>query len=122
MKASLALPTCAAVALAALFVALPLQAAVNPPLPGTILTVAGTGKPAFSGDGGAATQAALNYPYGIAFDAASDLFIACGNADGGIGNRVRRIDPAGIITTIAGSGKFAFSGDGGPATSAGMAP
>jgi trimeric autotransporter adhesin len=122
MKASLALSTGAAVALATLSVSLALPAAENPPRPGTILTVAGTGKPAFSGDGGAATQAALYNPFGIAFDAAGDLFIGGGNSDAGIGNRVRRIDPAGIITTVAGSGKFAFSGDGGPATSAGMAP
>jgi sugar lactone lactonase YvrE len=122
MKATLALPTCAALALAALLVSLPLRAAQNPPPPGTILTVAGTGKPGFSGDGGPATRAAIYNPFGIASDAAGDRFIACGNADGGIGNRIRRIDPTGIITTVAGSGKFGFSGDGGPATSAGMAP
>src|SRR5207249_2826957 len=68
-----------------------------------------------------ATQAELWYPFGLAFDAAGNLYIAGGNDDtGNRGNRVRRISPAGIITTVAGSGKQAFSGDGGPATSAGM--
>jgi sugar lactone lactonase YvrE len=98
------------------------QAAWAAEPPGTLVTVAGTGQAGFSGDGGPATQAALSYPYFISFDAGGDLFIACGNADGGIGNRVRRITPDGIIKTVAGSGKFAFSGDNGPATSAGLAP
>jgi sugar lactone lactonase YvrE len=78
-----------------------------------IVTVAGTGQAGFSGDGGPATQARLHGPMGLAFDAAGNLFIACGN-------RVRRISPAGIITTVAGSGELGFSGDGGPATSAGV--
>jgi hypothetical protein len=90
--------------------------------PGTILTIAGTGKPGFSGDNGPASQAAIYYPFFIAADSAGNLFIACGNSDAGTGNRVRRISPAGTITTVAGSGKGSFSGDGGPATKAGMNP
>jgi hypothetical protein len=96
------------------------RAAEQPPLPGTITTVAGTGQAGFSGDSGPATQAALVSPFHLSLDAAGDLFIACGNADGGIGNRVRRMSPAGIISTVAGSGKYTYSGDGGPATSAGI--
>jgi uncharacterized protein (TIGR03437 family) len=66
---------------------------------GIIETVAGTGLPGFSGDGGAATAAQLNQPYGVALDAAGDLYIAdLGNA------LVRRIDTHGIITTVAGGG------------------
>jgi hypothetical protein len=87
------------------------------------MTIAGNGQAGFSGDGGPAAQAMLWYPFGLAFDAAGNLYIACGNdGNGNRGNRVRRISPAGIITTVAGSGKEAFSGDGGPATSAGIGP
>ena len=76
---------------------------------GIIETVAGTGLPGFSGDGGAATSAQLNQPYGIALDAAGDVYIAdLGNA------RVRRIDIHGVITTVAGGGAMApvSSGEG----------
>src|SRR5215472_1032278 len=84
---------------------------------GTITTVAGNGTGAFSGDGGPATSASLNQPTGIAVDGAGNLFIAdLGN------NRVRKVATNGIITTVAGTGTGAFSGDGGPATSAGMVP
>ena len=66
---------------------------------GIIETVAGTGHPGFSGDGGAAILAQLNQPYGVALDAAGDVYIAdLGNA------LVRRIDTHGIITTVAGGG------------------
>jgi sugar lactone lactonase YvrE len=97
-------------------------AAGETPAPGTITTIAGNGQTGFSGDGGSATQAAIYYPAFIATDTADNLFIACLNSDAGVGNRVRRISPSGIITTVAGSGKGGFSGDGGPATSAGMNP
>jgi hypothetical protein len=93
-------------------------AAASPPPAGTIITVAGNGQSVFSGDGGPATQAGLYYPVGIALDAAGDLFIG---TDGNV-NRVRRVSPDGIITTVVGSGKGTFSGDGGPATSAGVDP
>lgn len=75
-----------------------------------ITTVAGNGKKGFSGDGGAATEATMNEPYGIALDADGDLFIvdrlnAC----------IRRVDAKSkTIRTIAGTGKPGFSGDGGP--------
>jgi trimeric autotransporter adhesin len=69
---------------------------------------------AFSGDGEQATSAELNGPEGVAVDADGNLFIADTR-----NNRIRRVDHAtGIITTVAGKGTGAFSGDGGPATSA----
>ena len=83
---------------------------------GTITTVAGTGVNGFSGDGGAATNAQLSWPEGLAFDAAGSLYI------GDFGNRrIRKLTPDGIISTVAGSGLpgyQGYSGDGGPATSA----
>jgi predicted esterase/sugar lactone lactonase YvrE len=80
---------------------------------GTITTVAGTGMPGFSGDGGPAIAAELNAPWGLALDTAGNLYIA----DSG-NHRVRRLAPDGSITTVAGSGTAGFSGDGGPATAA----
>jgi len=82
-------------------------------LDGTITTIAGTGTQGFSGDGGSAIEAQLAGPLGIKLDAAGNLYVADGTA-------VRMISPAGIIHTIAGTGMPAFSGDGGPATSAGL--
>ncbi len=82
---------------------------------GLIETVAGNGTQGFSGDGGPATQAALDSPYGLALDPAGNLYIAdAGN------NRIRRVDAATrTITTIAGTGSFEPPiGDGGPATQA----
>src|SRR5439155_767185 len=79
---------------------------------GLITTVAGTGIPGFSGDGGPAISAQLSVPYGVAVDAVGNLFIADqGNF------RIRRV-AAGIITAVAGTGIPGFSGDGGAATSA----
>ena len=69
----------------------------------------------FSGDGGAATNAELYFPTGIAVDAVGNLYIA----DQG-NNRIRMVDANGTITTVAGNGTFSFSGDGGVATSAGL--
>ncbi len=81
---------------------------------GIITTVAGTGTSGTGGDGGPATQALLTYPLGVAVDTAGNLYI-------GDQARVRMVNKStGVITTVAGSGSFAFSGDGGPATSAGM--
>jgi hypothetical protein len=80
---------------------------------GTITTVAGTGIGGFSGDGGQATSAELNYPYGVAIDSDGNLYI--GDTYNG---RVRKVDGSGTITTVAGTGAFGFSGDGGAATSA----
>jgi len=80
---------------------------------GTISTVAGNGSFGFSGDGGPATSAALFGPDGVAVDSAGNLFIAdSANA------RIRKVTPAGMISTVAGNGTLGFSGDGGPATSA----
>ena len=80
---------------------------------GIITTVAGTEIAGFSGDGGPATQAQLNHPEGVAVDASGNLYIAdTGN------NRIRKISPNGIITTVAGNGIAGFSGDNGPASQA----
>lgn len=79
---------------------------------GTISTVAGTGTPAFSGDGGPAVSAALNYPRGLALDAQGRLLVA-----DVVNDRIRRIDKFGVVTTIAGTGTHGLAGDGGPALS-----
>ncbi|MCL4396076.1 MAG: hypothetical protein M1482_14960 [Chloroflexi bacterium] len=84
---------------------------------GTITTVAGSGSCIYSGnigDGGAATSASLNNPYGVAVDYAGNLYIADqGNC------RVRKVN-GGTITTVAGNGSCGYSGDGGAATSASL--
>ncbi len=80
---------------------------------GIISTVAGTSTADFGGDGGAATSAQLNNPNGIAVDGGGNLYIA--DADN---NRVRKVTPAGIISTVAGDGTAGFRGDGGAATAA----
>ncbi len=78
---------------------------------GMITTVAGSGVLGFSGDGGLAISATLNNPYDVAVAPDGSFFVAdLGN------NRIRRVDPNGIITTVAGTGPYGFSGDGGPAT------
>jgi len=80
-------------------------------LGGNISTVAGDGTQGFSGDGGAATNAELNLPASVAVDSTGNLYIA------DFGNQaVRRVDASTqVITTVAGSGVFGFSGDNGPA-------
>jgi class 3 adenylate cyclase len=83
---------------------------------GTVTTVAGTGGAGFSGDGAAATSANLDGPQAIAIDSAGDIYIADSQ-----NNRVRKVDPQGIITTFAGSGPASYGGDGGPATKAALA-
>jgi sugar lactone lactonase YvrE len=80
---------------------------------GSANIIAGTGVPGFSGDGGPANVAQLNFPSGVAVAADGTLSIAdTGN------NRIRRITPDGMITTFAGTGERGFAGDGGPASSA----
>src|SRR3989442_6418682 len=71
-----------------------------------ISTVAGSGDHGFSGDGGPATNAGLNYPNGVAVDSLQNLYIA-----DTANNRVRKVDTAGVITTVAGNGTKGFSGD-----------
>ncbi len=80
---------------------------------GIISTVAGNGTRGFSGDGGPATEAQFNEPWGIAVGPDNSLYITDSGND-----RIRRIGPDGIITTMGGNGTRVFSGDGGPATEA----
>ncbi|MBI4464990.1 MAG: hypothetical protein HY647_09825, partial [Acidobacteria bacterium] len=84
---------------------------------GIITTIAGNGTCGYSGDNGPATSASFNYPRGLALDGAGNLYISESDADGNY-SRVRKVDPTGIITTIAGNGSFGFHGDGGPAVQA----
>jgi sugar lactone lactonase YvrE len=79
---------------------------------GTITTVAGNGTNAFCGDGGPATSACLDNPWDVVVEADGTLIIA-----DEFNHRIRRVDPSGTITTLAGSGIGAYCGDGGPATS-----
>jgi uncharacterized protein (TIGR03437 family) len=106
---------------------------------GIIRTVAGIGSAGFSGDGGLGTSAELNYPSGVAVDAAGNLYIA----DSG-NRRIRMLTPSGVISTIAGNGapdlgplplppefteglppgfsQYPGNGDGGPALLGSMTP
>ncbi len=80
---------------------------------GIISTFAGNGTGSYGGDGGPDTAAEINIPVGVAFDAAGNLYIAdAGN------NRIRIVNTAGIISTIAGNGTGGYSGDGSTATAA----
>ena len=110
----------AAIALCAAVLGMALGTAAQAPIislsPGdTINTIAGTGVQGFSGDGGAAISAALANPFSMAADAAGNVYVA--DRDN---HRVRRIDTAGNITTVAGNGEQGFFGDGGLATSASL--
>ena len=81
---------------------------------GIITLVAGTGEAGYSGDGGPALNAVINQPYGLAVDGNGDMYFS------------QRFDPAvrkidgrtGIISTVAGTGEFGYSGDGGPGNEA----
>ncbi len=87
---------------------------------GIITTVAGDGSfgSGGQGDGGAATDAAFNFPSDVVVDGSGNLFIADSND-----RRVRKVDGStGIITTFAGTGSSSSSGDGGQATDAGLNP
>ena len=78
----------------------------------TLQLLAGTGVAGYLGDGGPAVAAQLVEPLGVAVDAAGDVLVADSS------NRIRKITPDGLITTVAGSGIAGFAGDGGPATDA----
>jgi DNA-binding CsgD family transcriptional regulator len=84
---------------------------------GQVSVYAGTGNAGFSGDGGAANGAELHWPIGLSTDKEGDLYIA-----DSANNRIRKVDPSGVITTIAGiGGLYGDSGDGGPARQAQLA-
>jgi sugar lactone lactonase YvrE len=83
---------------------------------GIITTVAGNGEEGSAGDGGSATEARLTYPFGLTLDSEGNLFLTDTES-----HTIRRVDAtSGTITTVAGNGKQDFSGDGGPATEAGL--
>jgi sugar lactone lactonase YvrE len=77
---------------------------------GRLSPVAGTGTAGFSGDDGPAKAAQLNGPWGLAVDVHGNLYVADSS-----NHRVRQVTPAGVVSTIAGTGIPGFSGDGGPA-------
>ena len=81
---------------------------------GIITTFAGTGDQGYTGDGGLATLARLEYPLGVAIDSAGNVYVA-----EDYGERVRKVDASGIITTYAGAGD---EGDGSPAAEARVSP
>lgn len=80
---------------------------------GIIYTIAGTGQPGYSGDGGPATAAQLNTPSDVAITGNGILYIA-----DTMNHVVRKVGREGIITTVAGTGERGFSGDGGPGSAA----
>jgi sugar lactone lactonase YvrE len=96
-----------------LFAALVLQASCALVLAAPVRTVAGTGEKGYSGDGGPALKATMNNPFGIT-RGPDGLLYFCEFE----GHLVRRIDHNGIITTVAGTGRAGFGGDGGPALKA----
>ena len=80
---------------------------------GIISTIAGTGIAGYSGDNGAATDAQLYNPKGVAVDSSGNIYIADSS-----NHRIRKVDSSGNISTIAGTGTAGYSGDGGFATDA----
>lgn len=80
---------------------------------GIVTTVAGTGNAGFSGDGGPATAANINFPHSASPTSDGGFLIA-----DTLNNRIRRVSPGGTITTVAGTGIAGYSGDDGPATAA----
>ncbi len=79
---------------------------------GRISTIAGTGEPGYSGDGGQAGEARIGFPSGVAVDGSGNVYFPAGT-------RVRKVDAiTGMISAIAGTGESGYSGDGGPATEA----
>ena len=82
---------------------------------GTISTFAGIGYPGFAGDGAAAIAASLNHPEDVAVDSSGNVYIS-DTQDAAI----RKVTSDGNINTVAGNGSVGYSGDGGPATKAGL--
>jgi DNA-binding beta-propeller fold protein YncE len=83
---------------------------------GTITTVAGCGEAGYSGDGGPATAARLNQPYGVTLDRAGNIYVA-----DRLNACVRKVEArTGRIVTFAGTGTKGFAGDGGPAAASGL--
>lgn len=80
---------------------------------GLISTLAGTGSSTFGGDGGDALNAQFTDPRGVVRDSVGNVYVA-----DGIAHRIRKISPAGTVTTLAGTGAQGYSGDNGPASSA----
>lgn len=80
---------------------------------GVITTVAGTGSLGYSGDGIPATSSSVARPAGVRFSPAGEMYILDYN-----GSRIRKVSASGIISTVAGNGVPASTGDGGPATAA----
>jgi len=80
-----------------------------------ITTIAGNGTAGYSGDGGAAANAQITSPYGIATDSNGNIYFAAH-----LNHRIRKVDNNGIISTIAGTGVYGHSGDGGLAVNAQM--
>ncbi len=80
---------------------------------GVINTIAGTGVVGFSGDGGPATNAKLNYPAGVIADNAGNVYVS-----DALNYRIRKISPSGIINTYSGTGSAGYGGDGGAALAA----
>src|SRR3989442_14438706 len=92
-----------------LFLALLLAAAWQ------MTTIAGTGQAGYSGDGGPALQAQLNNPFGLVRGPDGALYFC------DVGNHVvRKIARDGVISTVAGTGKAGYAGDGGPASAAAL--
>jgi streptogramin lyase len=104
----IAIARLALVAVVAALALLPQQATAQP---GYIATVAGNGTPTYSGDGGPAILASLSDVHDVVVGPGGSLFIADHSND-----RVRKVDPAGTIITVAGNGGRGYSGDGVPAT------
>ena len=84
-------------------------------LRGRLSVIAGTGADGFAGDGGQATKALLHAPHDLLFDAEGNLLIA-----DTYNQRIRRVDRAGVISTIVGNGKAELAGDGGAALEAAL--
>jgi uncharacterized protein (TIGR03437 family) len=79
---------------------------------GNIVTIAGTGKEGYSGDGGVATSAMLDNPHGVGVDAAGNVYVV-----DTLNYRIRKVDTSGVITTVAGNGQILSTKDGVAATS-----